>query len=1835
MISIPGYTILETLHEGAISVVYRATRNSDHLPVALKTLRREAASPPQLARLKREYEIASKLRIPDVIGVHALETYENNLALVLEDIQALSLAQILQSRKLGLSEFLMLAARITGIVGEIHRQHIMHLDLNPSNILWNPDTNQVKCIDFGIAATFSQRSQEARNPNVLEGTLAYMSPEQTGRINRAIDYRSDFYSLGVMLYEMLLGFLPFQTADTMELVHCHLAKTPKSPHELNQNIPQPVSDMVMKLMAKAAEDRYQSASGLLADLQKCQEQLQFTGQIQYVAIGHDDVSDTFHIPQKLYGRSREIEQLLREFETARQGQSVCALVSGYAGSGKSALVHELQKAITQQRGYFVSGRFERFKSNVPYSALIQAFQELIQQLLSESESALTSWREKLLAAVETSGHLMIDLIPEIEMLIGAQPKPPLLSPAESRHRLQIALRNVVNVFSTSGRPLVIFLDNLQWADHASLTMLQQLFFASERQTLFFIGAYRDSAISERHPVRKFIEALVTRNARLLHVELAPLSLAEVTHLLADTLRDHKEDLFPLAKIVREKTGGNPLAIKEFLRLIYVEELLTFDVAKGRWEWNPEQIQGMAMTENVVEFMVSKLQKLPAATQRALFCAACIGSQFDLHTLSAALEQPEAQTVSELDVAIHDGFVTPADESYQYMKFFNAVELREFASHVSYNFAHNRFQEAVLQLATPQDRGRFHLKIGRHLLHCDHHQPAEDEAFAKIVNHVNRGLDFIETEDEKIEAVQLNLLAIKHAKVAGDYDTALRYVAQGVSLLGGQRWEAQHQLAFEVAQEEAELECLSGHFDRSETLCRQILQQAYTPLETTAIYRLLITQYTLQTEYQHALEAGSAALRLLELPLPDSGLSRAVEQEFTEIRRLVGEQKPVDLLDLPLMADSAKLAAMQILERLLLPALHTHPLTRRFLILLMARLSLQYGHCQESAGAYALYGGLSAAVSQEYAVGDEWGMFAMMLSEQMQSPHKAAVLSIVSSQILPWTHHVKEAHRLEHDAYQSALHAGELHAAGMTLLYRLLNLWYEGTTFDQMQAHLDECAEFVKNTHNQYVETILDGCRLVFNNLCGFTPDSRTFQADALTEEAYLRRCDEQRHRVARCCYHILKARALLSYGFFQEAFDALNAVPDAQESLSGLLLQAEYAVYTALCLLAQAAQNNAAAPSSIAVEFHAFQEQVERWTSNCPENFQHFALLLQAEYARLTNQPYLAMQRYRDAVEAARKYEFIHHKALIHKFAADCYYNAGFREFAELHAREAYYDAVWWGATREVTELVRQYPEFLSELAKHATSGGLRNLTPTSTSIRLDRNADGLSVLDLSAVMKASQALSGEIVLSQLLKQMMRIVIENAGAQKGWLILKRGDQWVIEAEGSIDNDEVTVLQSVPVGMIGNMQHCPVPGTLIHYVIRSGESLVLENAMLDGKFTYDPHIVKYQVKSALCAPLLKHGELNGVLYLENNLTSGAFTEDRLKVIHMLSAQMVVSLENATLYKQLNDALENQVKLAHDQVELTNAYSRFVPREFLSLLGKKSIVDVQLGEQVEKEITVMFSDIRGFTELSEQMTPQENFNFINSYLHYMSPVIREYHGFIDKYIGDAIMALFPTNADDAVTACIAMLEKLNLYNQGRKRAGYRAIQIGIGLNTGVLMLGTVGDQQRMDGTVISDAVNLASRIESMTKTYGVSLLISETTYFQLQNPANYAIRIIDQVQAKGKSEPVTVFEVFNADPPQILDAKMKTMVLFRQGFKLYHRTKFAEAQAMFNEVLEADAESKQKHIAEAKDLFEEILHVNPHDKVARIYLERCEQILKYGVLDEWAGVWAWVNSLKNRG
>lgn len=1838
MEKIPGYHITDTLYESQRTVIYRASRTQDNTPVILKVLNREYPSPEEFASFKREFGITRNLHLEGVITPYKLEKHGNSMVMSLEDFEGISLAKVLVSRRFPLEEFLKLALRITSILGEIHQHQVIHKDLNPSNIIWNPETDQLKIIDFGISTLVSHDQPSILNPNVLEGTIAYMSPEQTGRMNREIDYRTDFYSLGVTLYEMLLGFLPFQTTDTMELIHCHLAKSPRAPHELNPDIPKPVSQIIMKLMAKTAEDRYQSIRGIVSDLRKCHEQLTFTGQIQFVAVGQDDVSERFQFPQKLYGRSEHYHTLLKAFDRVSKGRRECILVSGYAGMGKSALVHEIYEPVIARRGYFVAVKFDQVKQDIPYLPLIQALQALIQQILTESESHIAQWKETFLSVVEENGQVLITLMPALTTIIGKQPPVPELPPEESQNRLYLVLGRFLQAFIAPEHPLVLFLDDLEWADAASLKLVQFLLTAPDIKHLLVIGTYQEMEMGDSHPLQQALEELQQAEAKLTRITLTPLSVDELARFLAETFQCAPKDTASLAQLMFEKTYGNPFAVKEFLKTLHRQELLTFDSSSGKWQWNPEQIQGMALTENVVRFMTLRIQQLPENIQELLRFAACIGTRFDLHTLAQARNVPEAETAAALEVAIAEGLIVPADDAYNYVRYLNAEELKEFAPQVSYDFVHNRIREAADALSPESQRAEFHLNIGRHLLRCDIHKDTIEENITDIVTHLNMGTNLLKTKAERVKLAQLNLLVGKRAKALADYTQALKYLTAGVALMKKKGWQGEHyRLTFDLHKEQTEVECLCGDFEQAAAAIHTMLEKVHSDIERAAVLHLQVMLYTFQAQHNEAIRVGKEALRLVGFAFPEEDeLEAELASDVAEIRKLLKVKPIATLLHEPELTLPEAKIAVQLLDKLILATFQSNQQLYYLIVAKLVNLSLKYGHTSEAAYGFAQYGAILGARWGFYKAGYEFGKFAVKLSEKSNNPaQKCKALCALAAELSPWVRHVQYTNDIENEAYQVGVYAGEFQFAGLALMYKIINWFYAGVNLRQILSNFPKFLHFVQRTNNLAATDALTGYRLVIQNMCGLTADMFSFDTDETKEAQFLTDCQKHQSVVAVCLYRILKAQLLYLYGKPAESLHCLAQAEEHLDLLSSVIARAEHNFYASLSLAARIPDVSKKERKTCWEQLQKNQEQMKIWAENCPENFQQRYLLIQAEEARLREDPFAAMQLYKQAIQAAKDHDFPNIKALAHELAARCYVEYDFEEFARLHLMKAHGNYTIWGATRKVEQLAETYSKFFTRSAAEFSRPGQEKTTQQSTETLLPTTEQGISLLDLQTVLKASQAFSGEIVLAELLQRMMRIVIENAGAQNGWLLLEKEGNWTIEAEGVADSQEVKVLHSIPVIAEESGGETPIPSTIIQYVIRTGESVVLNNAGQEGNFTTDPCIVKHQTKSVLCTPLIKQGKLIGILYLENNLAPGAFTADRLEVLNMLSSQMAISIENATLYKELEEALTQQIDLSNRQVELTNAYSRFVPSEFLSLLGKKSITDVQLGDQIEKEITVMFCDIRGFTPLSETMTPQQNFNFINSYLSQMSPIIRKHHGFIDKYIGDAIMALFPTHADDAVRAAIAMLKRLVKYNQGRKRAGYPMVSIGIGLNTGDIMLGTVGDQARMDGTVISDAVNLASRIEGMTKVYGVSLLIGETTYFQLQDPARYAIRIIDQVQAKGKSEPVTVFEVFDGDPPEIIDMKQQTLVLFKQGFKLYHQAKFAGATSLFSDVLQVNPEAQMKQIEEAKEFFQEILHVNSNDKVAQIYVQRCENIQQYGISNEWKGVWAWIESLRNRG
>jgi serine/threonine protein kinase len=844
MLTLPGYTIIQKINEGFKTVVYRGLSAQNQQPVILKLLNSEYPHPIDVANLKYQYEITKDLKLSGVVNCLNLERYRNSFALIMEDFGGQSLNYILASIKNDIIGFLKIAIQLAETLDQLHKQQIIHKDIKPKNIIINTTIGVAKITDFSISSRLSRENQTINNPNGLEGTLAYISPEQTGRMNRSIDYRTDFYSLGATFYEMLTGSLPFVATDPMELVHCHLAKQPVPPIHLNPEIPKSVSDIVLKLLAKTAEERYQTAEGIKADLETCLAQLQESGTISHFIIGAKDLSNQLLIPQKLYGREAEVAVLMEAFERTSLGTAEMMLVSGYSGIGKSCLVNEIHKPIVTKCGYFIAGKFDQFNRNIPYASLIEAFQSLLRQLLTENSEKIAVWREKLLTALGQNGSLIIDVIPEVELIVGPQPEVPQLSSSESQNRFNRVFQQFLRVFCQPSHPLVLFLDDLQWADSASLKLIQMLIGDCESQYLLIIGAYRDNEVSLTHPLIQTLEKIQKNQATINNITLKSLQLNHVEQLIAETFNESPltSRIKSLSELLFNKTQGNPFFLTQLLKVLFCERLLAYDTFIGIWHWDIEQIQSIGIADyNIVELIAKNIQKLPASTQKVLKLAACIGSTFNLSVLAIVNEESELVTASQLWPSLHSGLILPLTENYKIPLILEQEELGELIlsdSIVEYKFLHDRVQQAAYSLIPESEKKLTHLNIGQLLLQKTSSEERKENIFA-LVNQLNFGTDLIVEQGEKEELAFLNLLAGQKAKAATAYEAATRYLNIGLGILAVNSWQNQYELTLNLHIEAVESEFLNTNFKRSEILANAVLEKAVTILDQVKVYELKI------------------------------------------------------------------------------------------------------------------------------------------------------------------------------------------------------------------------------------------------------------------------------------------------------------------------------------------------------------------------------------------------------------------------------------------------------------------------------------------------------------------------------------------------------------------------------------------------------------------------------------------------------------------------------------------------------------------------------------------------------------------------------------------------------------------------------------------------------------------------------------------------------------------------------------------------------------------------------------------------------------------------------------
>ena len=1629
MLEIPGIQTLNKIYENSNSIVYRAIRVQDKQPIILKLLNQDYPTPAEIVRYRQEYKILQTLNLPGVIKACDLQKYQNTLILILEDFGGCSLEKMQEQQSFSLSEFLNIAIQTAEILGQIHAANIIHKDINPANIIFNQKTGKIQIIDFGISTLLSRETPKIKNPNILEGTLAYISPEQTGRMNRSLDYRTDFYSVGITFYELLANQLPFDTTDAMELVHSHIAKQPLSIHQIKPEIPAAVSAIVMKLLEKNAENRYQSAWGIQADLNECLRQLQTTGTILEFPLASRDISDRFQIPQTLYGRAAQVQALLAAFERVTNQEGIFSrtemiLVAGYSGIGKTSLVAEIYKPITEKCGYFISGKFDQFQRDIPYSGIISAFAGLVRQLLTESTAKLDDWRTKLLTALGANGQVIIDVIPEVELIVGKQPRVAELRPNEAQIRFYFVFEKFIRVFCSPQHPLVIFLDDLQWVDAATLNLIQLMVSDTDTQYLLLIGAYRNNEVSLDHPLMITVEELQKEGSIINFIHLAPLWLEDISQLMVDTLHSDPESVQSLAELVLRKTNGNPFFVNQFLKTLYSEHLIEFKLSesgestrqesgknkgyRGFWQWDIAQIEATDITDNVVELMVYKLRKLPEETQHILRFAACAGASFDLTTLSKLCEKSPDLVFSDLHPALQAGLI------------FTVSELDVQLLFEEYRFLHDRVQQAAYALIDEGQKKAVHLQIGRLLLDNTNDANLSEELF-EIVDQLNLAagkaagaiegelpLGIDRTERQKI--AKLNLLAGKKAKNSTAYAAAVKYLHFGIELLAEDSWETEYHLTRQLYLETAELNYLIGNFERSQFLIHLALPQSQSAIEKAELFDRLITLHTMWGEYEQAIEFGRQGLHLLGVELPQKKLIQARKAELAEAEAQLGNRAIADLLNVPEMTIPEKRTAMKLLDKIIPASLFSNPVLYQIVVTKSVNLSLKYGPVPESSYSYACYGLVLSAAMANYRSGYDFGMLALNLSDRFHDlTQKCKASEMLVAHLNHWIQPLKLSDSISNNGYQAGIESGELQFAGYIQLYKMMYSIPQGKNLASLSVEVWNFLLFNFKTNNQIATDYLLGCQLALFNLLGKTSDCEVFSNGEINERQYLERCANRGSFLAICGYQILKCQVLYLYGKYAEALSYAVELSEKKLDLAmGTIIIAEHNFYYSLTLTALYSQASKFDRQKYLRKLKANQKQMKIWADSCPENFEHKYLLVAAEMARIGGKGMEAIDLYDRAIASARDCEFIQNEALAAELAANFWLSKGKAEFAQIYLKKAHYNYLIWGAKRKLEKLEATHPELS---IKSPLETQFLDISTVTIASKLNTGGLGSSALDLAAVVKASQAISGEIVLDKLLAALMKILIENAGAQLGYLILhSRSDssnnsELLIEAAGAIDSEKIAVLQSIPID--NNL-----PASIVNYVERTGETVVLSNAIASKNFNTDPYIKQHQSKSILCAPLINQGQLIGIIYLENNLIAGAFTSDRLALLKVLSVSAAISIENARLYTNLaesNRTLETKVEertselaLAKQKAEVANeAKSSFLANmshelrsPLNAILGFSQIMlrSQNLPKEHQENVTIitrsgdhLLTLINQVLDLSKIEAGRTNLNYKNFEIH----------------------------------------------------------------------------------------------------------------------------------------------------------------------------------------------------------------------------------------------------------
>lgn len=1498
----PSFAVTEILSESAELKVLRARRDDGEL-VVLKQLAAGVRLSAQ-QRLRHEFDLLRRLDVPGVVKVFSLEVLEDGQTMVMEDIGGVSLDRgLAPNQKLTVDQFLPLAVGIADSLAGLHRRHIVHKAVNPGHLILNFNTGAFRLVGFGNAEEMEADLAAESRSFSFEGDSSYAAPEQTGRMNRRVDHRSDFYSLGATFYRLLTGQAPFKAEDAIGLVHQHIAVVPPSPDQLVASIPAPLSGIVMKLLAKNAEERYLTADGLKTDLERCALEWREHGHIGAFTLGAGDLSDRLLIPEKLYGREEELETLRQAFDrVAKGGRPELVLIAGYSGVGKSALANGMHRNLASLNGLFASGKFDQYQQGVPYATLAHAFKGLIQGLLGKSEVEIVGWRHALTEALGGNGRLITSLVPELELVIGPQSQVPELDASQAKARFQLVFNRFVSVFARAEHPLVLFLDDLQWLDAATLDLIQNLLTQQDVGHLLLIGAYRSNEVGPDHPLRRKIEAVRATGLPVWEVALAPLPLERLSQLVADSLRCSTAHAESLVRLIHEKTGGNPFFVIQFLTALAQEGLLAFDHASAVWSWNLDSICAKGYSDNVADLMAGKLVGLPEPTRRALHWLACLGNVVPAQTLSLIAEISEAEIHAALEEAVAQKIVIRSAHSYQ--------------------FVHDRVQEAAYGLIPPEARATAHLRIGRLLL-ANTPEEGLPEAVFQIVNQLNHAQSQITSASERVELARLNLLAGRRAKAATAYASALRYFVAGKAMLVDDTLGELRDLAFAFELLQAECEFLTGELATAEHRLAALWPQAKDISDLAAITRLRLPIYMTLDRSDKAVAAGLEYLEKVGVTWSPHPAEMDVKQEFEDMWRRIGNRPIETLIDLPAMTDPGLRGTVGVLAELLPVAVFTDGNLHRLIVARIANLSLAHGNDDGACFAYVWLGMLLGPLFGDYEAGFRFGQLSVNLVEKRGLLGFKARVYLGFAHVVPWTRHVRSGVPLVRTAIDTARQTGDLSFANISGGALITHLLASGESLENVQREAEALLERAQKARFGLVVDVLKGQLGLIRTLRGQTLQFGCFTDMGFDESQFEEHINgNPRLAYAAWRYWIRKLQSRYQAGDYESAV-AAAAMVERFHSLSydAYFEIAEYHFYAALALTAYLDQAPADLRGPSLERLGNHQRQLDVWARYCPENFENRRALIAAEIARREDRVPDAEQLYEQAIESARAQGLVHIEALANELAGRFFFGRGLKRIGLVQLREARVGYGRWGAEGKIRQLDRLYPQLENQEPQLAGSGN--ELAPGQ--------------LDLETIVKASQALSSEIELPKLTKTLMTVALQNAGADRGLLILADGDSFGVEVEAK------AVAAGIEIRMVrATGEQTIYPEALINYVVRTMQNVIIDDTSRPDSAFDDAYLRTRQACSIFALPLLRQGKLAGVLYLENTQTPYAFTPARVSVLGVLGGQAAISLQSARLYGELRESEARYSRIVNTASEGiwaidANGVTTFINSKMAEMLG----------------------------------------------------------------------------------------------------------------------------------------------------------------------------------------------------------------------------------------------------------------------------------------------------------